>query len=1517
MVRSDGPADTVGTRYEQWWALAECVRLLHGASETLGIEALDSGRADLVVAVDARREWHSVRRGLPNDAWSLAALDASADRLLQSIGDPLAGNDDRSVFVSGSDAPELRELCAAAREAEDAAAFERGWLTTRIRREGFARLRRCWACEAPAALDRLQRIDVRTTGERDLESRVRWGLQSLFVADPDRVRVALLAILADSPQRTLTPRQLVERLARRGYRPRRLDDPGRAGDAVAAATDRYLDGARQRLIQGAALPRKAAETLRARLEGPASETVLTGPSGAGKTVCVVEAIEALRRQGMPVLAFRIDHLLSAATPADLGRRLELEESPVLVLAEAARAAGRPGVLVVDQLDAANELSGVDSDPCALVARLMHETRGATARATLHTVIVCRAFDWRHDPRLRRLVPAPAAQIEVPELAHDEVRRVLDAAGFDPASFSARQLEILRLPQHLSLFLEGAAEEAAAPGFTTATALFDRYWTSKRRAVAKRAAPLPDEWMTAVRTLCDEIGSTRQPTAPRERLDEVSPAYLQHLEAEGVVSVAGRRYGFGHETLGGYFAARVWFNKRERLVSWLTGSEQHLARRAGVRQTLTYLRDADPALYVRELGALLDHKDVRPHIKDLAFAVLADAPDPTEREWTLWERWLGPALQALEQESTSPDRLSAVAWRRFFESRSWFVFADRHGIVEGWLASDNDRLVAAALRYLGRHDIHAPDQVAALLEPYADLGGRWTARLRFFMESADHHASRRLFDLFLHSIDNGTLDDARRRDTANGTFWSMLTELGENRPEWVPEALAHRLRRRLAVIRSAGEDAASHELPGYDDDAARLLQRSSIQAPAAFLTHVLAPVLDISDATVTGTRPPRHDAVWPIVARTEYPEVDHACLDALSAALAALVRNTGADLQEAVAVLRGRDTHVANRLLLALYRGGAEHHADAAVALLCDEPWRFQCGFSDSPQWYAAETIRAAAPHCSAKSRERLERLLLEHVAPDERGLRGFRQAGRARFALLSAIAPDLRSTRANQEVQALEGRFGTPEGGSQAIAVDTVQSPLDRSTVDAMSDAEWLSAIARHRARAAMPTAAELKDGAWELANHLAARAAEDPDRFARLALDLPADAHPVYLERTLAVLSTTTVESGLKLLVCRKAFRESPGPCGRSIAAVLGRIADPLPNDAVRMLHWLATEHDDPVATTWRAEDLGIDTARGSAADAVRRLVIRDAGHMKRFRATLDRLVHDPSASVRACAAETLRAVSDRDPVLGMRLFLNLNLSEDGLLAAPQVYRFIRDSLRDRFGDVRPVIERMLRSSEPEVCEAGARLASLAALEHAAAANVPEGAAQPAVAAMSAQPDDRSAADLAADAMRGGPAHRLGVAHVAAANLAMPAYRAWSAATLAALFEDGDARVRRQAAACFRHVQDGPLDVHSDLIEAFCSSQAFVDEPASILHPLEASRERLPGAACTVCEKFLDRLGNEARNPRGERHAEALTVATLAFRTYHQHRNDEWTARALDLIDRLCLERIGDARDMLEQVER
>jgi uncharacterized membrane protein len=91
--------------------------------------------------------------------------------------------------------------------------------------------------------------------------------------------------------------------------------------------------------------------------------------------------------------------------------------------------------------------------------------------------------------------------------------------------------------------------------------------------------------------------------------------------------------------------------------------------------------------------------------------------------------------------------------------------------------------------------------------------------------------------------------------------------------------------------------------------------------------------------------------------------------------------------------------------------------------------------------------------------------------------------------------------------------------------------------------------------------------------------------------------------------------------------------------------------------------------------------------------------------------MVQDPSAAVRSCVGWTLRAVAHHDIALGLSFLSQMNLSEDRLLATPHMDSLIVAAFAGHFEQVRPVVERMLRSQEPDVTESGARLAALSSL--------------------------------------------------------------------------------------------------------------------------------------------------------------------------------------------------------------
>jgi hypothetical protein len=172
-------------------------------------------------------------------------------------------------------------------------------------------------------------------------------------------------------------------------------------------------------------------------------------------------------------------------------------------------------------------------------------------------------------------------------------------------------------------------------------------------------------------------------------------------------------------------------------------------------------------------------------------------------------------------------------------------------------------------------------------------------------------------------------------------------------------------------------------------------------------------------------------------------------------------------------------------------------------------------------------------------------------------------------------------------------------------------------------------------------------------------------------------------------------------------------------------------------------------------------------------------------------------------------------------------------------------------------------------------------------------------------------------ECLNGRPAQRLGIAQVAARNIGTDECREWCEVQLLRLFEDDDAAVRREAASCFRQLIKSPLKSYEQLITAFCNSAAYTEDTFWIFHLLEEALHGLPGVTCDVCERFLDRFADEAKDIRTRRAGDSHTVAELVFRTYQQHQSDSWASRCLDLIDRMCIEGMSVVQEGLTQFDR
>jgi hypothetical protein len=1507
-----GAADKIGNRYEFWWTVWELVRLLHGQSESIRIEDPGVMKAEFVVSASGRHVLHQAKCSNPNGKWTLNGLGATGTDILQAIFDQLVGNDACFVFVSGSHAEELDTLSDRARQSDTLTEFEQHFVGAAKHAKSFERLRGFWReTDAATAYDVLKRVDVRTISEKDIREMVLFAIPSLFIAAPERVASELLSVVQDSVHKVITRDELLSTLACRGFHLRHLRHVEDAPALIEKVTQDYLATVRKKLIRSNLIARDSTQRLVELITtlGRGSESVLIGKAGSGKTGCVIGLIDEARKHDMAVLAMRLDRINPVKTTHELGDELGLEDSPALVLAAASD--GRPALLVIDQLDAVSMVSGRGIDFLDAVHGLLVEARGLQLRTELHVVLVCRGFDWENDHRLRSIVTEQHTKVDVAEFPLDEVKRILGTAGFDASLFVAQQLELLRLPQNLALFLEAGFDASKTPRFNTAKELFDRYWVEKRACVNARTERLPDQWNSVIRLLCDHMGRAQQLSVLREVLDPYE-GYVACMASEGVLTIDGHRCGFGHESFFDYCFARTFIAGATSLVDFLADSEQHLFRRAQVRQVLTYLRDANRERYCHELGILLSDERVRPHLKELSLALVAAVPDPVEDEWAVIEPWINSELAAFERGERNPDRLASLVWLHIFRASSWFAFLDSQGFVEGWLASDVERIVDMGVQYLRAHERRVPDRVAELLEPYVGAEGTWPDRLKYVIQWADHGKSRRLFELLLRLVDDGTLDDARGPIAVNSTFWSMFHGMGRAQPAWVGELLAHWMRRRRVLIGAARDEAGRipwRELFNHDNFGRDELHQGADCAPLAFVSHVMPVVLDLSVEAVYGedTELPRRDSIWPFLRKTTHESVDAAVITALACALRKCAEDAGSDLSAFIHRLRAQNTFIANVLLLVLYTHGADRFADEAARLICEEPWRLHCGYTDSPYWIAMQFIRAIVPHCSSETRGGLESAVLAYTPEYERRGQGHKHSGYARFSLLSCFGRDCLSSQGQARLGELERKFGAPQSGPEGMRAFTVKSPIEKEGAELMTDEQWLRAIAKYDSEERQDRwRTPEKGGAWELASMLSEFTKSDPERFALLCLQLPASTNPIYFTRLLDGLKDSETDTTFKLDVCRKVFSEHRLECGRSLADLLGSVDDTLPDDAVDMLAWLGTEHPDPVmmpdtenssgesgAGFGDVYTHGINSARGRAAEAITALIWRDRGYIDRFRSTIDRLAGDDHGAVLACAASLFHAAAPHDFTWALELFSRAVESDERVLQAPGVEPLLHYGIRYHFSDVRAYVERMLRAEDNGVAQAGARLAALAVLYA------------------------RPAEELVAEALQGGGSQRLGIAQVAAQNIGADECREWCEEQLVRLFSDSDARVRSEAGSCFRQLVDSPLGSYEQLIQTFCESAAYADDTFSIFHLLEESVHRLPGVTCDVCEIFLNRFGDEAKDISTSRAGDIHTVAALVFRTYQQHQDDPWASRCLDLIDRMCIEGMGDARKGLDEFDR
>jgi hypothetical protein len=943
MPLSGGAADKFGNRYEGRWTVFCMMDVMDDRADSIRLEppGAEGEGIEFWVRRGDKREYHQVKRQhSASGRWTLAGLEHEhvLAHFLDKLDDPKA----TCIFVSSHAAYQLEELADRARRAASWEEFEQVFVKGDVQCRAFTDLCHRWGdCPGQDAFDLLKRVHVETVGEHTLRTFVESRLAALVEGDSATVADILAQLALDAVHQELTAHDIWHHLESRPcpIHRRQWGKDRHVLAAVEAAIERYLSPLRDAAIGGEVIPREEGQTVLDILTSPGRTrgVLLTGEAGVGKSGVILQAVESLQGQGLPLITFRVDRLEPTMLPSEVGRQLGLPDSPANVLAAIAQ--GRDCVLVIDQLDATSLASGRHSQFFDCVSEILQQ---AQAHPRMRLLLACRKFDVDNDDRLRRLSGETGIVETVPvnRLSHTTVQEVVADLGLDAGRLHSKQLDLLSIPLHLSLLAEIAASSTIEVlDFQKAEDLYDRFWEYKQDVIRVHGGR-SIQWTRVVDALCDYMSDRQILSVPVDTVEDYRDD-ARAMASEHVVIRDGQRYSFFHEGFFDYAFARRFAARGRELLPLLRSGEQHLFRRAQVRQILVHEREADFTRYLADLRSLLTSPDIRFQLKQVVFDLLAQLSDPTEDEWHVLSSLMGNPGGALTNE----------VWRTLLGSVPWFRLLDSLGLVISWLADPHEERVNRAVMLLSSVQKQLPDRVAELVEPYVGTSVEWNKRLVYLAQWADVSAGRRFFDLFLLLIDQGILDEARGPIAVNSDFWSLIYALPGERPNWACEVIGHYFQRRLTLSLAAGSPNPFSRNAGAIPDSQLhdgIFTKSARSAPLMFIKEVLPFMLRIMSLTAEQTGdPPWPDPVWHYRFLGRAYTSDAALLAAMETALSSLATNDSDAFAAIANQLSTENFETVQYLVIRAYAANGAIFADKAVEYLCDRPARLRTGYDDN------------------------------------------------------------------------------------------------------------------------------------------------------------------------------------------------------------------------------------------------------------------------------------------------------------------------------------------------------------------------------------------------------------------------------------------------------------------------------------------------------------------------------------------------------------------------------------------
>lgn len=349
--------------------------------------------------------------------------------------------------------------------------------------------------------------------------------------------------------------------------------------------------------------------------------LLLGPPGSGKTCLLAKIANKFMNEGLAVLAVKADMFPHDKTFDEWAQRELCQDLSFLEVVQAV-AAREKVVVVVDQLDALASTVDLTS---GRLNELLAFIANCKVLPNVHIISSCRNFDFSYDPRFHRLA-AQTHQLELP--SWEQTAGQLQKHGIDSEQIQPKFQELLRTPQHLTIFLKlqgisNTSDSKEIKTFKTYHEMLGEFWDFNVTEVGE---------IKFIIEFSKRLVDTESIWAPIATL-QCNDQLISSLCSKGLVERNNNQLRFSHQTIQEYAVARLFAESDISLTEFVLKHQETIFQRPTIWAVLNYLRTNATDKYFKEIQTILNNNP-RIHVTFLLIDFICHMHKPTSHEIAL-------------------------------------------------------------------------------------------------------------------------------------------------------------------------------------------------------------------------------------------------------------------------------------------------------------------------------------------------------------------------------------------------------------------------------------------------------------------------------------------------------------------------------------------------------------------------------------------------------------------------------------------------------------------------------------------------------------------------------------------------------------------------------------------------------------------------------------------------------------------------------------------------------------------